>query len=409
MSTQAETSVPAHVPANLIIDFDPYTDTEMKHDLHNRLAALQRQFPPVFFTPRNQGHWVVTRYELMAKVLRDTEHFSAVQVQVPLTKDPWTLIPLNLDPPRHTVYRLVLMKYFSATALQRWDSEIRTQAAEMVRELAPVGHCDFAEGIALKFPVSIFMKLVGWPFERMDEFRSLAVSFFTSLTDPAKSVQRFAAIREQVHDLLAHRMANRGDDLFSKLMDERIESRTLTMEELESIGCLLFLAGLDSVASTATYVFLFLARNPQWQDTLRADPAMVEPFIEEAMRQFGIVNIVRVTRREVQIGDAILRPGEPVMCLLPMAGLDPAKNPDPEKFLLERPGRQHLIFGGGVHTCLGNGLARRELRILVQEWLAAIHGFELQPGFRPQYRLGQQTSLEHLLLQWNAEGQPIRH
>jgi cytochrome P450 len=130
---------------------------------------------------------------------------------------------------------------------------------------------------------------------------------------------------------------------------------------------------------------------------------MIEPFIEEAMRKFGIVNIVRVTKQEVQIGDALLRPGEPVMCLLPMAGLDPAKNPDPEKFMIERPGRQHLIFGGGVHTCLGNALARRELKVLTQEWLAAIPRFGLQPGFRPQYRLGQQTSLEHLLLQWSPE------
>jgi cytochrome P450 len=244
------------------------------------------------------------------------------------------------------------------------------------------------------------MRLVGWPIEKMDEFRTLAVDFFTSLTDPIRSVEKFRSIQRQVRELLICRASNRADDLFSRLMDDTVDGRKLSLEELESIGCLLFLAGLDSVASTGTYIFFYLARHPEWQALLAREPEKIEPFIEEAMRKFGIVNIVRVAKQEVIVGDVQLNAGDPIMCLLPMAGLDDRKNPEPDEFRIDRVKRQHLIFGGGVHTCLGNGLARRELKILVEEWLKRIPRFQLQRAFLPEYRLGQQTSLKHLLIEW---------
>jgi cytochrome P450 len=85
-----------------------------------------------------------------------------------------------------------------------------------------------------------------------------------------------------------------------------------------------------------------------------------------------------------------------------MAGFDDRKNPEPEEFRVDRAKRQHLIFGGGVHTCLGHGLARCELKVLTEEWLKRIPCFQLQRNFRPEYRLGQQTSLEHLLIEWQS-------
>jgi cytochrome P450 len=107
-----------------------------------------------------------------------------------------------------------------------------------------------------------------------------------------------------------------------------------------------------------------------------------------------------VVKHDVTIGDMQLHAGDPILCLLPMAGLDDRKNPEPEEFRIDRVKPQHLIFGGGVHTCLGHILARRELKVLTEEWLKRIPCFQLQRDFRPEYRLGQQTALEHLFIEW---------
>ena len=90
------------------------------------------------------------------------------------------------------------------------------------------------------------------------------------------------------------------------------------------------------------------------------------------------------------------------MCMLPLVGLDARVNPEPETMKIERPNRKHMIFGAGPHLCLGHFLAKLEMRILTEEWIKRIPSFELQPDYKPDYRLSQQLSVRNLLLQWPA-------
>jgi cytochrome P450 len=375
-SLKTAPEVPQYVPSDRVCPFNPYTDHRMRENLHEGLAALQRERPDIFYTPTNGGHWVATRFELLERILKDHENFSSVQTQVPLLPKPWIQIPLHLDPPAHTPYRMLLMRYFSGPAIRSWEHHIREDAVRLVDEFAPRGRCEFAEDIALHFPVSVSMKIMGWPIGRMNDFRDLAVKFFSGLTDVDQTMLNITAIQREVKALIVERRERPDDGLVSQLISAQIEERRLSFEELESICFILFLAGLDSVASTATFLFHHLAQTPDLQQTLGADLRRIDDFLEEGMRKFGMVSTVRTARHDVKVGDVDVRAGDPILCV-PLAGLDERRNPNPAAFRLDRPGRQHMIFGGGVHLCIGNALARRELRILTEVWLQRIPRFKL--------------------------------
>ena len=113
MQTQASYHLPDYIPKNLIFDFDIYHDPRVTSDVHNTYETLHRDAPDVFYTPRNGGHWMIMRYDLITEVVRDPEHFSAKEMSIPRVPNPVPMIPLNLDPPVSIPYRQALMPYFA--------------------------------------------------------------------------------------------------------------------------------------------------------------------------------------------------------------------------------------------------------------------------------------------------------
>src|SRR5581483_1474213 len=109
--------IPDHVDASRVFSFDIYRDAGVLSDLHSRYAELHAEAPPVFFTPENGGHWMVTRYDEISEVVMDPAHFSTAEMAIPRIAGTPVLIPLNLDPPRNVPYRQILMPIFSPRAI----------------------------------------------------------------------------------------------------------------------------------------------------------------------------------------------------------------------------------------------------------------------------------------------------
>lgn len=393
-------TVPAHVPASRVFFFDYHHDQSMRGDVHGTVTKLQRELPSIFYSPANGGHWVITRFDLLEQVIKDTGNFSSVQTQLPLLPVPKIEIPLHLDPPAHTPFRVLLMRYFSSAAVKEWTGLIRATAEELVGSVRPAGACDFAAEIGTPFPISIFGRIMGLPPERLEDLRGLVVSFASGAHDIEKTLQTIDAIEQVVRELIVSRRREPRNDLISHLIAEKVEGRAMSEHELESVCFQLLIAGLDTVASTAAYVFRHLAEAPALQAELSQRPDRIPDFLEESMRMYGVVNTVRTAKCDVQVGDVLVRAGEAILCMLPAAGRDDRRNPEPDSFRLDRQSRQHMLFGGGVHLCLGHFLARIELRILVEEWLRNIPSFRLQSNFTPEYRLGGMTALLSLPLEW---------
>src|SRR6185369_14327207 len=167
-------------PQHLVFDFDIYADPRVTDEVQASYAAAIDDAPDVFYTPRNGGHWMVKRLEAISEIVRDPAHFSAREMQIPRVPNPPMFIPLSLDPPDNQLYRTVLMPRFSAKAIRELEPKIRDWAIRIVENVAGEGQCDFVADVASRFPVSVFMELVGLPLPRLREFRELADEFFNA-------------------------------------------------------------------------------------------------------------------------------------------------------------------------------------------------------------------------------------
>lgn len=401
MTAQPDAAVPPHVKPEQVLDFDIFTEPSLAENPHRGYRALHARAPDIFYTPRNGGHWIVTRFDLMAQILRDPEHFSSRELTIPKSNSRNVMLPLNLDPPEHTPYRAVLMRHFSPKVVAAMEPKLREWAVRLIEPVAPEGGCDFTEALGAAFPVSIFMELLGVPLTRFEELRAIVKEYFSRTTN-ARYIELQDTMIAIFTELVEERRRAPKDDLISKLLGESVYDRPLTLEELQSIGFLLFLGGLDTVANALTFTYHHLAQRPDLQRRLAAEPEKIPDFVEESLRCFGIVHQTRIVKKDIEIAGAQFHEGDMVSCALPLAGLDDRRNPDPDRFDIDRKNREHIVFSTGAHLCIGATLARAEMRVFTEEWIKRIPSFRIAPGAHLDWRAGQVMALMNLPLEWPA-------
>lgn len=394
---------PDHVAAERLFDFDMFnitgSDTPVDN-LHETYARrLHDHAPEVFYTLRNGGHWVITRYDEISQVVRDPEHFSASEQQIPRIENPPVFIPLSLDPPANLPYRQALMPHFSPKNVKALEEKIRYWANRLIDDVQSSGHCDFADSISSAFPVSIFMELMGMPLERLREFRTLSDRFFASNVQ-AELHDLGGQIVGIMTELIEAKRSAPGDDLISHLLTVDIDGRPIRLDEIQNMCFLLFLGGMDTVANATAFTFRQLAGDSALQARLAADPSLIPAFVDEGLRCFGIISTPRMVMKDCERFGAQFRQGDMVLCLLPISGRDDRKNQDPHRFDIDRAKKEALTFSTGAHLCLGHFLARAEMRILTEEWLKRVPRFGVVPGSVPRYRMGYALALLELPLQW---------
>jgi cytochrome P450 len=392
-------SVPPHVPPELIFDFDIYKDPRVNDDVQGSYAAALEHAPDIFYSPANGGHWMVRRYAAIAEIVKDPTHFSVREMQIPRVPDPPFFIPLSLDPPQNVPYRQALMPLFSPKAVLELEPRIRRWAVEIVEEVARAGHCDFIRDVSSRFPVSVFMELMGMPLDRLREFRVLADEYFEARTneDIAKLSGRIIGL---MTDLIELRRREPAGDLLSHLSTVSIEGRPIKLEEMQAMCFVLFLGGMDTVTNVTGFTYQSFGADPLLQQRLAADPTLIPKFVDEGLRLFGVVNTPRLVVRDCDLFGVPFRTGDMVLCLLPMGGRDDKVNQDPNRFDIDRPKSAHITFSMGPHLCVGHILARAEMRILTEEWVKRIPRFSVKPGVRHGFRIGTVQAIDSLPLEW---------
>lgn len=394
-------NIPKHIPESVIFDFDIYGDDRLTEDLHRSYETLHRDAPDVFWTPRNGGHWMITRYEDIIDVVRDPEHFSVREMQIPRVEDPPLFIPLSLDPPDNIPYRQALMPFFAPKTVRAMEPKIRQFAIEMIEVVESKGECEFVDDISSQFPVSVFMELMGLPLDRLREFRTVADAYFESRSDDDVAAN-FGKIVGIMTEIIQLRQSNPEDDLISKMTQFKIEGRDITLGELQSICSILFLGGMDTVTNVSSYLFRHLAGDADLQKRLSAEPGKIPNFIEEGLRSFGVVNTPRLVTKDFERFGVPFREGDMVLCMLPLGGRDDRKSENPNVFDIDRQKIDHVTFSSGPHLCLGHTLARMEMRVLAEEWIKRIPSFRLKPGVKAHSRVGTVMALERLPLEWDV-------
>lgn len=384
-----------------VYDFDYITGADVLKDVHEAYLNLKKNAPPLFWTTRHGGHWVANSADVVVKALRHPEIFSSQFLSIPPNPQQPKMIPESLDPPEHRPYRQMLRPFFEGKAIAPLEPRIIEWTEELVGKVVNKGQCEFVEDIAGPLPISVFMEIFGFPLDRYEEFRTLALNYFSAGSGTPLSMSYAGQIQQILVELIQSRMAEPRSDLVSSLVSMDFEGRKLTFEELMSIGFLMFLAGLDTVTNALTYGMRHLAHDPALQQRMADDPDCIPNAVEELLRRYTFVSTPRFLVQDTEIDGIQLRKGESILVPLHSVGLDDKLNPDPETVNVDRPAVRHAAFGSGVHTCLGLHLARMEMINFYKVWFRHIPRFEMAPMDGPlKFRAGSVQSIEALPIRW---------
>lgn len=405
------TEKPDHVPESLVYDFDFYYDPGLIEKGHDRALEVSREAPPIFWTPRQGGHWIFSGHSAVFDASRDPEHFSngpfsyeeMQEIIASLPEDhPKPLIPspITLDPPHHTAFRLPLQRAFSPKTIKELSVSIRELAIELIEGIKPAGKCEFMHAVAEPLPVTIFLKIFGLPVENQTEYRKLVKEHLGATdSDPSAVQARLRKVAETMRETILDRKENPQDDLISLLWSAEFEGRKATLEDLENYCVMLFVAGLDTVMNGMGIGAYHLAKSPELQAELRANPEKIANTTEEILRRYTFTLPPRFVAQDTEFHGVQMKKGEKVVLMLPSADLDSSEFKQPEKFDNTRE-VGHIAFGAGPHRCLGSHLARVELNILYEEMLARLPEFKLDPEKPVHYHGGPVWGPEELYLVW---------
>jgi cytochrome P450 len=403
MMTAAQ--IPEHVPPDLVRDIDYLGDPALKRDAHAFYDQL-RNGPPVVYTPRNGGHWIVTRHAEIADVFKTPESFSNFPRIIPKVisagahRQPFS----DIDPPDNLKYRRLLQQVMGPRSVARFEEEARRIMRELAVETAPRGACEFSTEIAAKLPIFILMRWLDLPME--DRFQLMgAADKILGHPDPNERKAAKLWIYEYVDAIVHARRETPGDDLISHLVNGAVDDRRVTHEEGRAMSANLIVGGLDTVRNMMSFIALFLAQNPEHRRRLAKEPALVPAAIEEMLRWAAVANMGRSVVRDIEFHGVAMKAGDMVLLPLALAGRDDAAFPEAAKVDFAREPNRHISFGIGAHLCPGMHLARIELRIFLEEWLAQIPDFALDPAKPPVTRGGIILAVESLPLIWTLQAQ----
>ena len=361
--------------------------------------GMLRDLGPVV---RMSDWYYLTRREDVLNALRTPEVFSSKKAFDSLGS-PLPLVPISFDPPDHTRFRKILQPFFSPHTLGAMLPSLQRQVVDIIDAVVAKGECDVVSDIAIPYPSQVFLTLYGLPLadrDRLVHWKDTVIALADGVTtdghDLTPALELFAYLTEAINE----RRANPGPDILSQVL-----SGEEPLDDAEALGLsfLFVLAGLDTVTAAIGFALQMLAADPTLRTSLRDDPEQVRVFIEEVVRLEPPAPIVpRMTTQEVMVSGITLPADTPVRLCLAAINRDDSDEISANEVVMDGKVHRHWGYGGGPHRCLGSHLARMELTLIINEWLARIPDFEVKPGVTPQIEWPANTSaLTSLPLQWS--------
>jgi cytochrome P450 len=368
-------------------------------------AALRESAPIVWFDVLDA--YVVTRYDLIAEVLRQPETFSSRSATGPKTdREMMTLMAelaaenaemrdvaarvtkaggapvlLRADPPEHGRQRAFVNRAFTPAAIRGIEPDIARLADELVDRFASRGRVELITEFAVPLPMTVIANALGVSLDRMDDFTRWSKTVVAAIgkrdfgkAELAEILVAQSELTSYLRSVVIEREADPQDDLTSRIVHADLDGERLRRAEVVDMLVQFLLAGNDTTAKLIATAMLRLADDAELADRLRAEPELVGPFVEEVLRLEPPINgIYRTAVVDVDLGGVVIPAGASVWMVYASANRDPEQIPDPDEFQCPQPSKTpHLSFGFGEHFCLGAALARAESRIALQTLLARL-------------------------------------
>lgn len=393
-----------------LIERDYFSDYEILKDPYAFFNAIREQGP--IYQPPGKDYYIVTGFEEALEVLRNHEDFSAIiglqgaSAPLPFTPHGSDITAqieahrkefsggdqvVNLDDDAHTKLRALINTLFVPSRLKASEEFIEHYCDEMVGNAVADGEVELIGKIATPFVTMVVADLLGVPMEDrkifMDAIAAGPVPGSLDGTDVMEGENHpFVIMGSYFAGYIADRRANPQQDILTELAHARYSDGTLPeLHDIVQLGMFLFGAGQDTSAKLLGNSMKYLVERPELQEQLRADPKQISAFLEEVLRIEGSTKqTARLARKDTKIGDVKIPAGTKILVALSAANRDPRRWENPNELVIGRKKiMEHVGFGRGKHVCAGAPLARVEVRVIMEKFLAMTSKIELDRQKHP--------------------------
>ena len=368
--------------------YNPYA-YEIHEDPYPTYERLRDAAP--LYHNAEVGFWALSRHADVLEGFRDIERLSnshGVSLD-PAASGPHahkTMSFLGMDPPMHGRMRGLVSRGFTPRRVAQLEPRIREIARQYIAEMRQHDDVDFIGHFAGRLPMDVISELMGVPVEDRVELRRLSdllVHREEGVNDvPPEGMAAALELVVYYSDMLAQRKAERTDDLTSALLDAEIDGDRLSDEEIIGFLFLMVVAGNETTTKLLGNAWYWAWRNPDQRTLAFSDPSQIVPWVEETLRyDTSTQMLARLALVDIPMYDRGIPAGDRVVLLVGSANRDPRVFSAPDTYDLRRPEPlpQMASFGFGRHFCLGASLARLEARVALEEIVAAVADYDIDP------------------------------
>jgi len=393
-------------------------DTFLRDDVDGIFALLRRERPVGFDAentppglPPGPGFWSFVRHRDLFGISRDHETLTSVPA-VGIFDYPVRTSIINMDPPTHTRYRLIVNRGFTPRMIGRLEESIGAQARRIVEAIAPRGEADLVTDIAAKLPGRVIASMLGVP-EADQEMIQRHTNAFIAPSDPeyAGTVEDMVAASDAIEDYAKYlgrmRREHPTDDVTSAIVNAEVPGEdgapaTISMDDFAEFVKLLLVGGNETTRNAITHGVRLFDEFPDQKARFLADPeGLATTTVDEILRYSTPVNLMRRTAtRDVEVAGAPIRRGDKVVMWYRSGNFDDEVFDDPYRFDVTRRPNEHLTFGaGGPHYCLGANLARVEIGVMLATLYERLADLEVT-GPPVRMRAVSSHAVKHLPVRW---------
>ena len=355
-----------------------------------------RQRCPIAHTERFGGGWLPTRYDDVAAIAYDTERFSSRAIIMGNFRPPREIAPvggsppISSDPPFHHDARKLLLPAFTKAAVARQEPATRAFCHSLIDTFEGRDVVDAAYDYAQHIPMRVIADTLGFPAEDGPQFREFVENTLEGVNlPPEERIARMTMLSDyllaQVHD----HIDNPREDLTSYLLNAELYGHKLEPWHVVGTMTLLLIAGIDTTWSAIGASLWHLAKTPEDLQRLVADPRLLPTAMEEFLRAYAPVTMARLVKEDMHWRGVDMKADDWILLSFPAANRDAAQFDRAGQVVIDREVNRHAAFGLGIHRCVGSHLARMELRVALEVWLARIPRFSLDNPSAVTWSAGQ--------------------
>ncbi|MEY2525082.1 MAG: hypothetical protein QOJ66_3647 [Ilumatobacteraceae bacterium] len=379
------------------IDFDHHSP-ECNADPVAAFEAIRTKCP-VAWSNRLGGFWVISNRELLQRVVRDTDSFvnrrteytpeGTIAITQPPLPAPFVAYPDESDPPLWKGYREIANEVLSRHVIDQFRPMVERWTEHFIDQVIEQGSCDLMYDFASPMPACVMLEFLGFP---IDDWERYSRALHDVHGNPAGSdrfeeaVRGTAWIGEQIREIVLDRRRSPRDDVVSHFFQQEVDGRPVDDDQVMSIVWNVLTGGLETTTGGIGSALMHLSTHEQDRQRLIDEPELMELAVEEFLRFYPPVSgMARTVMQDTTIGGCEMKRGERLMFSILSANRDEKFVAEANTFIIDRKPNRHVTFGLGIHHCVGEHLARLEMRIGLARVLARIPDFTIDVATSERY------------------------